>query len=300
LSLGVWSMRLRRVGVVLGVIAVLLGGALLRGWLVDTSRGDMAPEASGWRLRWPWTPQAEVTVFFPTPEGAQVSVRRTVAEATPLAALRELAAGPVPDSGLVPALPPGLVVEEVAVDGGIATVRVSGGEVGPEAAALMARSLASVTAVRVVMAEGRALDPVAVPPSSPQVTYLWRGRPVPVAAAAAADPTGAVRRLLEGPPPPGVDPMPFGLTLLGVSVDGDLAKVSLGIAPGVVEELVAGRWQFAPQAMAMVYTLTDQPGVRRVQFEFPDLPAAARRNCRTPLGVPLVRPDAEPGLAKGV
>ena len=299
------GVRWRHAAVLLLGAAVLVGGALLRGWLVPASRSDLAPEAYGWRLRWPWAPGAAVTVYFPTPEGALVAVRRTVPEATPLAALQELAAGPAPGSGLLAALPDGLVVEDVAVDNGVATVKVSGLEPGREAVALMARALTGqATTVRLVEAGGggRVLGQAEVPATGGgQVTYLWRGQPVPVPAPeVAGDPAAAVRRLLAGPPPPGVDALPEGIRLLGVSVEGDLARVSLGLAPAVTEELTAGRWQFAPQAMALVYTLTDQPTIRRVQFDFPELPAAARRNCRTPLGVPLVRPDAEPGRAKGV
>lgn len=288
-------MRLRGVLVFLAVMAVLGGGALLRGWLVPASRGDLAPEAYGWRLRWPWAPKAEVTVFFPTPDGAALAaVRRTVPEATPLAALRELAAGPSPGSGLGSALPPGLVIESVSVVDGVATVRVSEAVLDEAALAVMARTLSGYATS---MTDGRRSVPV--PGVVSQVTYLWRGLPVPVAADVAGDPGRAVARLLEGPAPAGIDPLPAGVGLGGVEVKGDLARVSLKLSPGVTAELAAGRWQFAPYAMSIVYTLTDLPGIRRVQFEFPDLPAEARRNCRTPLGVPLVRPDAEPGLAKG-
>jgi spore germination protein GerM len=298
-------MRARKVLAALGVVAVLLGGALLRGWLVPAGRGDLAPEAYNWRLRLPWAPRAAVTLFFPTPDGAAlVAVRRTVAEATPLVVLQELAAGPSPESGLGPALPPGVLVDTVAVADGVATVHASGATLGDGDLAAMARTLAGqATALRVVLASGQTLGPVEVPAAPTpggQVTYLWRGLPVPAAApAVAGDPSGAVRRLLEGMPPAGIEAMPGDVRLAGLDVRGDTARVSLELSPGVIAELTAGRWQFAPHAMAIVYTLTDQPGIRRVQFDFPNLPPEARRNCKTPLGVPLVRPDPEPARAKG-
>lgn len=285
----------------LGVVAVLLGAGLLRGWLVPASRGDLAPEAYGWRLRWPWAPRAEVTVFFPTTDGAPfVAVARAVDEATPLTALKELAAGPAPGSGLGPALPSGLIIQSVDVEGGTATVRVAGAVPDEGALAVMARTLQGhATAMSVIFDDGSAVGPIPVPVGD-EVTYLWRGLPVPVAAdGVAGDPARAVARLLDGPAPTGADALPGGISLAGVRVKGDLATVSLTLSPGVTEELTAGRWEFAAHAMAIVYTLTDQPGIRRVQFDFPDLPEAARRNCRTPLGVPLVRPDAEAGRAKG-
>jgi hypothetical protein len=227
-----------------------------------------------------------------------------VEAATPLAALRELAAGPAPESGLAPVLPAGLVVDAVSVESGAATVRVSGP--APESAVVasaMGRTLSGqfrVTALRLEYAGGPSVGPVAVSDSfsGGRVTYLWRGLPVPVAATLPDGPdrpAAALRRLLAGPAAPGVDELPAGVRLLSVQVKGDLARVSLGLSPDLTTELVAGRWQFAPHAMAVVYTLTDLPGIRRVQFDFPNLPPEARRNCKTPLGVPLVRPDAEAG-----
>lgn len=294
-------------------VVITLGGALLRTWLVPAQRGDLAPEAYNWRLRLPWSPREQVTLAFPTPDGnLWVSVRRSVPKATPLVVLRELAAGPPPGSGLVPALPAGAVVAGVTVNDAVATIHMSGWEPAPEDPAVaetlttMARTLAGqfpLTGLRAATASGRSLGSVPVPDTpSGHVTYLWQGRPVPVAASLPDGPdrpAEAVRRLLAGPAPVGVEGKPEGISLLSVQVRGDLARVALDLSPANTQALTAGRWLFAPHAMAMVYTLTDLPGIRRVQFDFPSLPPAARRQCRTPLGVPLVRPEPEAALAKG-
>ncbi len=300
---------IRRPVLVVGVtLLVIVAGALLRGWLVPADRGDLAPEAYGWRLRLPWAPKAQVRVAYPAADGSLwVEVRRNVSEATPLAALRELAAGPAPDSGLAPALPEGMRIESVEVDGSAAVVTVAGWDPQPgdraESAVLsaMSRTLAGqfpVGQLTLKTPSGRTIGPAPItdPFAGGKVSYLWQGLPVPVAAALPAGaerPAAAVKTLLTTPAPPGADSLPPGVSLLGVAVSGDTAKVSLGLSPGNVQELIAGRWQFAPYAMAVVHTLTEIPGIRRVQFDFPDLPAEARRQCRTPLGVPLVRPDAE-------
>jgi hypothetical protein len=293
----------------LAVILVLVSGALLRGWLVPASRGDLAPEAYHWRLDWPWSPKAEVAVAFPLPHNAPGApdvwtiVRRQVPQATPLAALQELAAGPAPESGLQPVAPPrARVMQATAGADGVVTAQVEGWEPDPLALEAMARTVG--TAVKAVDPSGRPLGAAPAPVAAGgTVTYLWRGMAVPVPATLPDGPdrpAAAVKRLLAGAPPEGVDPMPEGVTLAGVELKGDVAKVSLNLSEGVTQELVAGRWQFAPHAMAIVYTLTDLPGIRRVQFDFPNLPPEARRNCRTPLGVPLQRPDAESARAKGV
>lgn len=301
----------RRVVVrLLAVGLVILVGALLRGWLVPAHRGDLSPEAYGWRLRLPWANKATVTVYFPIPEGdAWVAVRRVVPAGTPLAVVREVVAGPAPDSELGRPLPASARVGRVDVADGVATVQIDGWEPNPASAEAalaleaMARSLqGSASAVKVVTGAGRTLGPVAALAPRAVVTYLWRGLPVPLAVDLPSGPdriAAAVRRLLTGPAPVGIDAMPDGVSLVGVQVKGDLARVSLSLTPGLIAELTAGRWQFAPHAMAMVYTLTNQPAIRRVQFDFLNLPPEARRNCRTPLGVPLVRPEAEQARAKG-
>lgn len=297
---------------VLATVVLIMAGVLLRGWLVPAHRGDLAPEAHNWRLRLPWAPGEQVRLAFPTPNGSLwVSVRRSVPTATPLAALRELAAGPPPGAGLAAVLPAGAVVADVTADGGVATIHLTSWEPAPDdpaataALAAMARTLAGqfpLTELRAVTASGRILGPVALAAPDSHVTYLWHGRPVPVTAALPDGPdrpAEAVRRLLAGPAPAGVEGRPDGVSLLNVAVRGDVALVSLDLSPAGTHELIAGRWLFAPHAMAIVYTLTDLPGIRRVQFDFPNLPPAARRQCRTPLGVPLVRPDPEPALGKG-
>lgn len=289
------------------VVLVVLTGALLRGWLVPAHRGDLAPEAYGFRLRLPWRAKGEVTVFFPTPEGGlQVAVRRAVSEPTPLAALRELAAGPAPESGLAPALPAGLSVDSVTLDGTAVSVSVSGWDPAHDdpsvepALGAMTRTLGGLpgglTTLALTTPSGHRLGPTAIEPPAGGVIYLWRGLPVPTPAALPTGtdrPAAAVTAVLTQPAPAGADPMPPGVRLLGIQVKGDTAKVSLDLSPGNVQELIAGRWQFAPYAMALVHTLTELESIRRVQFDFPNLPPEARRQCRTPLGVPLVRPDAE-------
>jgi len=271
---------------VLAVGALILLGTLLRGWLVPAHRGDLSPEAYGWRLRLPWAAKAVVTVYFPVPDGdAWAAMRRVVPEATPQAALRELAAGPAPESGLGLVLPATARFGRVDVANGVAVVQVDGWEPSAVEAVqpleAMARALqAWAGSVKVVTTTGRVLGASA--PTGPRaaVTYLWRGLPVPLPVDlpdGSALPAAAVDRLLKGPAPAGVDAMPGGVSLLEVQIKGDLAKVALGLTPALTQELTAGRWQFAPYAMAIVYTLTDQPAIRRVQFDFPNLPPAARR-----------------------
>lgn len=291
-------------------VAVLLIGALLRGWLVPASQGGLSPEAYGWRLRLPWAAREEVVIAFPV-EGGKVwgTVRRAVPEATPLAAVRELVAGPVPGSGLQPIFTPGARVTGVAIANGVARVTIEGWDPPahdpsiPRALRAVARALAGHAKEAEIEIPSETLGPVMVPEAAgDQVSYLWRGAPVRVPAelpAGEGRAEAAVQRLFAGPVPDGVEGMPSGIGLLGVEVKGDLAKVSLSLSPALTQELVAGRWQFAPYAMSMLYTLTDQPGIKRVQFEIPNLPAEAKRNCRTPLGRPMVRPDAEKSRAKG-
>lgn len=306
----------------LAVLAVLTAGALLRGWLIPAYRGDLAPEAHAWRLRLPWMPSAEVTLAFPTPDDRLwVTVRRRVPEATPLVALRELAAGPAPGSGLARALPEGMAIGQVSITGDTAEIHLA--ETGPvpdgidgtggspqarRMLSALSRTLGesfSVGSIRVLSSDGKFIAGTSTAGEATvlgsRVFYLWQGRPVPVSVDLPDNserPAAAVRRLLAGPAPSGAQEAPPGVTILDVRVDGDLAKVYLGLAPPLVSELTAGRWLFAPHAMAIVYTLTDLPGIKRVQFEFPNLPPEARRQCRTPLGVPLVRPDPEPKEAR--
>lgn len=276
--------RIRRWFPGFAVLAALLAGAGLRALATSP-------------------PRAVVVVYFQDPEGRYlVPVARSVQAATPAAALAELLAGPAPGSPLAPTLAPGTRVD-LAGDGGEWTANPvpDPGRLGREA---IARSLLSVPGVGAVAVAGRrwtAAD-LAPAPGEVLVYYPYRGVPVPVRRTIPAR-TGlqamqaALAAFLTQLPPPGLDGPPPGISLVDLSVEGDVARVRLGFSPELARAMAAGAWNFSPYAMSVIYTLTEFPGIRRVQFDFPGLTAAALRQCRTPLSVPLPRPDPERGRA---
>lgn len=289
-------------------VVLLLTGALLRGVAVPAGRADVSPAGQFGTLRWPWAPAAAVRVWFPDESGRYlIPVDRRVPLATPAAALAELAAGPAPGRGLAPALPPGTAAS-VQVQGAHATIALTGDPPGPLQQEALLRTAAGWPGMArvTVTANGRPLlaDRPLVPAAGPNnllVYYLYRGNPLPVArpAPAGADRyAAAVAEVLQGPPPAGVDWLPAGVSLESLAVAGGTARVRLHFSPDLVARVEAGAWNFAPYYMAVVYTLTEFPDIKKVQFEFAGLTAAALRQCRTPLAVPLLRPEPEPGRGR--
>lgn len=287
-------------------LVLLLAGGLLRGVAVPAGRADVAPAGRFGQIRWPWAPAATVTVWFPDDTGRHlVPVARRVAAATVRAALAELAAGPVPGRGLAPALPAGTALTAAAAaPDGHAGADLAGGaaltELQREALVRTLGALPGATAVRVTH-NGQVLfsGPPPVPaPGDLTVYYLHRGLPLPVTrpAPAGTDPyVAAVNAVLHGAPPPDVDWLPAGVELESLAVKGGTAHVRLRFSPALAARVEAGAWNFAPYYMALVYTLTEFPEIKKAQFDFTGLTAVALKQCRTPLAVPLLRPEPEPG-----
>lgn len=292
----------------LAAAALLLAGALLRGLAVPAGAADLAPAARFGRLHWPRS-AAAVRVWFPDATGRfLIPVWRAVASASPAAALAELAAGPAPGQGLLPTLPAGSRARVQVGEAGHATVDLTGGQPPlPLQREALIRTVAGAPGVGQVSIrhDGVTLaEQVAVqPPASDQVTvyYLYRGLPLPVARGVqpGEEPmASAARAVLGEPPPAGVNWLPGGVEMESLRVKGSTAHVRLRFSPELGARVEAGEWNFAPYYMALVYTLTEFPGIERVQLEFQGLTAAALRQCRTPLAVPLVRPEPEPARGR--
>ncbi len=294
----------------LALVAVLVvAGALLRGVAIPTGRTDVAPAGQFGKIRWPWAPTAAVTVWFPDDSGHYLlPVARAVPEATAAAAVAEWAAGPVPGRGLVPALPTGMTVTGVQVDGDRAEVALASAgaalnELQTEALTLTLGSVPGVQQLTVTqdgreLLRDRPVGAAAAPAGGDQVRvyYLYRGQPLPVSRPlqpGASPQTAAVEQVLHGTPPEGVDWLPAGVDLDALELKGNTAHVRLRFSPALAARVEAGEWNFAPYYMAVVYTLTDFPEITKVQFAFTGLTAAALKQCRTPLAVPLLRPEPE-------
>lgn len=250
-------------------------------------------------------PGATVVAYFPDAEGRYlIPVTRSVRESTPGAALSELLAGPNQESPLAPVLAPG-VRAELAQQGGEWTVTAET-DLAPLAREAIARTILSVPAVQAVTVGDRRWTSADFSPAGGQalIFYPYRGMPVPVLRALPAGSSdanameAALNAYLSGPPPPGLLGPPSGVGLAGVSVKGDVAHVRLNFSPELTAAVLAGAWNFSPYYLSVIYTLTEFPGIRRVQFDFPGMTAAALRQCRTPLSVPLPRPDPEGGAAR--
>lgn len=316
----------------LGLAMVFLGG-VLKGVAVPSGSAATDPAAHFGALRWSFGRRAAVQVYFPDRSGQWlIPVARSVREATPAAALAELAAGPAPGGGLAPALPPDWRVAAVSLQGDTAHVALATGGTGAPApgtavegapagvsdvaAALAATLRAAAPQVNHVAltvdgrTDGRfpAANPLnggrAPDAGEEAVTlyYLLGGRPLPVPAGLPAGPDlprRTLEHLLAAPAPGGVPWIPPGVSLEGFAVRRGVAHVRLRLSPDLASLVEAGVWNFAPYYMGVVYTLTQFPDIRKVQFEFAGLTALALRQCRTPLSVPLVRPGPETGRSKG-
>ncbi|HYF90618.1 MAG TPA: GerMN domain-containing protein [Symbiobacteriaceae bacterium] len=273
-------MQVRRLLLALLVLAILAAGFGLRS-LAGRIQGEV------------------VTLYFPDLEQSRlVGVARAVTRATPEATVAELVAGPAPDTPLLPALPAGARVEVTGEDGNL-TLTVDPVP-GPLAREALARSVLGLPSVRSVIVAGRrwTADEVRPAPGESLVYYPDRGLPaaVPTPLPATDGVDGmraAVTAFLTNPPPSGLAGPPAGITLADLTVKGDVAHVRLSLSPDLTRTLTAGGWNFSPYYMSVIYTLTEFPGIRRVQFEFTGLTAVALQQCRTPLSVPLPRPAPE-------
>lgn len=277
---------------VLITVALLFLGATLKGLAVDGSRADLTPEARLGQLSWPPWQSAVVTVYFPEAEtGRLTPVARQVSAATPEAALAELAAGPVPGRRLVPALPDGVSLALVhldAADGGRAEIAAAGGPLPRRSLEAIAQTLG----VRQVEVRGGPVYRREVTVN--RLYFVDRGLPVPVdLPGPQLSPRAAAEALLLTPGPDGVLGMPPGISLDAFEVKGATAFVRLRFSPELTALVESGLWNFTPYYMGLVYTLTEFPEIRQVRFEVADLSPLARKQCRTPLAVPLRRPTPE-------
>ncbi|HEY3365552.1 MAG TPA: GerMN domain-containing protein [Symbiobacteriaceae bacterium] len=273
-------MQIRRLLLVLLVPAILVAGFALRSLAGRVQSGA-------------------VTLYFPDlAESRLVGVARAIRPATPTAAVAELVAGPSPGTPLKPALS---AAARVTVSGerGELTVTVEPPP-SPLAQEALARTLLGLPSVRAVTMAGRRWTVEAVSPAAGEalVYYPYRGLPVgvPMRLAQTAGVDGmraAISAFLTKSPPLGLSAPPNGVTLADLTVRDDVALVRFTFSPDLARTVAAGGWNFSPYYMSVIYTLTEFPGIRRVQFEFTGLSAAALQQCRTPLAVPLPRPSPE-------
>ncbi len=275
-------------------LIVLVAGALLKSIAVPAGRADVTPEARVGRFAWPWGARAVVTVYFPQEEtGYLIPVDRAVEAATPEAALAELAAGPAEGRGLEPAIPPGVKLRGVTVEGERAVVMAEGGPLPEHTLRAIAYSL-GVSRVRTGDQE------VAVETAGTRLYYVSRGQPFPVVLPdRTLTPRQAIEALLTEPPPEGLPWVPPGVSVDALEVRRGVAYLRLRFTPELQKLVESGVWNFSSYYMGVVYTLTEFEGIEKVRFEFAGLSPLALKQCRTPLAVPLTRPGPEPGRAQG-
>ncbi|HEY3365179.1 MAG TPA: GerMN domain-containing protein [Symbiobacteriaceae bacterium] len=273
----------------------------LRRWLTLSLILAVLVVGLGLRLLVNRPPGAVLTIYYPDREGRRlVGVARAVKAATAETAVAELLAGPAPGGPLAAALPASsrVVLSGPATDLVVA-VTPSAAPPGEEA---LARTLLGLTGMQSVTVSGRRWTAADVAPGTGQtlVYYPYRGVPVPVIRSLPATQgvqgmQAAVADFLTDAPPQGLYGPPPGISLVDLTVKGDAAHVRFALAPDLARTLAAGGWNFSPYYMSVIYTLTEFPGIHRVQFEFTGLSAAALQQCRTPLSIPLSRPEPEKG-----
>ncbi|MFZ5827489.1 MAG: GerMN domain-containing protein [Bacillota bacterium] len=275
----------------IGVLVILLAGAMLKALAVPAGRADLGPEAQTGRLGFP-TGGEVVTLFFPEAEsGALITVQRAVRKASPEVALAELLAGPDPKQPLRPVVPDGVKVTGSRIEDGRVILQVEGGDL-PDASK---RAIALSLGVHHVEVGDKALHVV----DGPRLYYMHRGMPRPlILAGAKVQPKHAVEALLSRKAPDGVAWIPPGVTLDAFAVKKSTAYVRLRFSPELQTLVESGAWNFAPYYMGLVYTLTDYPEIEQVRFEFTGLSQVALKQCRTPLSVPLRRPVPEPARSQ--
>lgn len=271
-------------------------------WLTATVALLVLLAGAGLRMLATAPPRTLVTVYFTeTEQRFLVPVTRAVGEATPAVALAELLAGPLNGTSLAPAVATATRIDLAQADGRV--VVTASPEPGPMGQEAIARTLLSLPGVHSVSVSGRLWTETAAlaPEGLRPVYYPYGAIPVPVWRPLAAEGSGveamraALLAFLHDPPPPGLHAPPPGVQLADLVVKGDVAHVQLEFSPEIARAITAGAWNFAPYYLSVIYTLTEFPGIRRVQFDFPGLTAVALAQCRTPLSIPLPRPEPERG-----
>jgi len=297
----------RRLAWLVGSVLVLLTGAILRSFADQPVVADL----SAWL---PWFNQPTVTLYFPdTTNKLLIPVTRPVAttEDLPRVALAELQRGPQANSPLRRALPAGLTVALTAVAAGVAYVDLAGAAVTAldaqtTAVAVQAleQTLLALPQLDLVVftVDGRpwtALTDAKVEAAARQDVLLYYVygdylAPVTVALQGEGDLLQQiVQTYLQGPPaeqPLTGLPPDTRLLALTFNQENGLVYVNFSYTPAVRDLALAAPHQMRLLLTALIYTLTEQPGVKAVMLDFEGQSQLGLGQCSSLLRTPQIRP----------
>ncbi|MBI4456296.1 MAG: GerMN domain-containing protein [Acidobacteria bacterium] len=300
-----------RLGWAILVAAALITGYIaMRGEIFSRVSQSLSVISSILPLR-----TATVTLYFTDAEGRYlVPVSRFIKASSNIerVALEELIRGPERGSVLAPSVPREQTLRSVAVRSGIAYVELGGYQVGDMAKKAMIHTLTDLPGIRQVMlswddkeTEGALSRPRCINAEKHQAStgsdntrpvilyFLSQGNLVPVTRKVGVTedlPLAALQEFLNGPlPDGGLTGPPSGIQLLNLHVANGVAHVRLRFDEQLQSLMERGVWNFYPYHSAVIYTLTEFPQIRRVQFDFVGLTPEAVAGCQTP-SIPLARP----------
>ncbi len=297
----------RRLAWLVGGILVLLIGAILRSFADQPVVADL-------RAWLPWFNQPTVTLYFPDATNKLlIPVTRPVATAEdlPQVALDELRRGPQADSPLRRALPVDLTVTLTAVAAGVAYVDLAGAAVtalDAQATAVAAQALEQTLLALpqldqvVFTVDGRpwtALTDAKVEATARQdalLYYVYGDYLAPVTAALQGEGDllqQVVQTYLQGPPaeqPLAGLPPDTHLLALTFNQENGLVSVNFSYTQAVRELALADPHQMRLLLTALIYTLTEQTGVKAVMLDFEGQSQLGLGQCSSLLRTPQIRP----------
>lgn len=297
----------RRLAWLMGSVLVLLTGAILRSFADQPVVADL-------RAWLPWFNQPTVTLYFPDRSNKLlIPVTRPVASAEdlPQVALDELRRGPQADSPLQSALPADLTVTLTTVAAGVAYVDLAGAAVSAldeQATAVVTQSLEQTLLAlpqldQVVFTVGgrpwTALTDAQAEATARQDAlfyYVYGAYLAPVTVAMQGEGDllqQVVQAYLQGPPaeqPLTGLPPDTRLLALTFNQENGLVYVNFSYTQAVRNLALADPNRMRLLLTALIYTLTEQPGVKAVMLDFEGQSQLGLGQCSSLLRTPQLRP----------
>ena len=280
---------LRQIAAVLGLAALIAGGAWMRtlpaGWL-------LSPAVHGFA----WQTTTTVNLYFV--RGAflfPVSRRLPATDQLPRAVLDALIAGPSPSSGLKSAIPREVALRSFSVVNTVARIDLSRGLGGVDdertALAAITETMTGVPGIRSVAVSVQG-QPVAPAETRTPLLYFPSADGLVAVQTRAADAHAALTAYLAGPPAPEMIGVPADVRLLAYDYDAANQLLSVGFTytPSVRTLALERPERTRMLLLGLIASLTEFPDVRAVRLDFGGQSRLGLGECSDLLRSPQPRP----------